>query len=216
LAEEKGIRIIHLWDYQIDKNPNLIKSFIMHLVNKSQQRLMARNTQLTELSPAEYRNFLDANHLQGSMNSKFKYGLLHDQQLVAVMGFGQSRFNKNTTELHRFSIMQNTSVIGAAGKLFKHFLKEMPTISKIETFALRDISQGNLYKMLDFEKISETSPNYIYFKNRVVYNRIKFQKHKLKKQLDYFDSSITEWENMKNNGYNRFWDTGNIKYEYKR
>jgi hypothetical protein len=33
--------------------------------------------------------------------------------------------------------------------------------------------------------------------------------------LDVYDSKLTEWDNMKANNYNRFWNTGTIKYEYK-
>ena len=40
-------------------------------------------------------------------------------------------------------------------------------------------------------------------------SRYKFQKHKLKHILNVFDESLTEWENMINNGYDRVWDCGN-------
>lgn len=40
-------------------------------------------------------------------------------------------------------------------------------------------------------------------------SRIKYQKHKLLKLLKAFSPSLTEWENMKNNGYDRIWDCGN-------
>jgi hypothetical protein len=29
-----------------------------------------------------------------------------------------------------------------------------------------------------------------------------------------FNPNLTEWENMKNNGYDRIWDCGNFKYEW--
>jgi len=48
-----------------------------------------------------------------------------------------------------------------------------------------------------------------------VWSRNKFQKHKLEKQLDSFDPVKTEWENMKDNGYDRFWDCGNKVWLYQ-
>lgn len=216
LAEEHGLQLMHIWDFQIDKNPELIRSMLLHRLGKSEHVIYARNTRITELTPGTYRSFLDSNHIQGSMNSKFKYGLTFNDTLVAVMGFGNSRFNKNTVELHRFCAAQNYSIVGGASKLFAHFLKTHTDVKSLESFALRDISAGKLYTKLGFKKVSDTPPNYFYFKNRRVYNRIEFQKHKLSKKLDNFDSSLTEWENMQNNGYNRFWDTGSIKYEYTR
>jgi len=43
---------------------------------------------------------------------------------------------------------------------------------------------------------------------------MNFQKHKLKTILPTFDPTLTEWENMKNNGYDRIWDCGNGKWKY--
>lgn len=215
-AQEQGLQLIHVWDFQIDKNPDLIKSMILHRLGRAEITVYARNTSITELSPSAYRRFLDDNHIQGSMNSKYKYGLVFNNNLVAVMGFGNSRFNRNTVELHRFCVAQNYSVVGGASKLFNHFLKMNTSVTTVESFALRDVSNGTLYTKLGFKKISETPPNYFYFKSRVVYNRLQFQKHKLVKKLENFDNSLTEWENMKNHGYNRFWDTGSIKYVYTR
>jgi len=41
-----------------------------------------------------------------------------------------------------------------------------------------------------------------------------FQKHKLKNVLSEFDSNLSEWENMKNHGYDRIWDCGHSKWIY--
>jgi hypothetical protein len=45
-------------------------------------------------------------------------------------------------------------------------------------------------------------------------NRISCQKHKLPKMLEKFDINKTEYENMKENGYDRIWDCGNIKFTF--
>ena len=34
----------------------------------------------------------------------------------------------------------------------------------------------------------------------------------LNKKLDVVDLSLTEWQNMQLNNYDRIWDCGNIKY----
>ena len=48
------------------------------------------------------------------------------------------------------------------------------------------------------------------------YNRISYQKHKLHKLLPKFDNTLSEYHNMLNNGFNRVWDCGNYKFEWKR
>lgn len=72
-----------------------------------------------------------------------------------------------------------------------------------------------LYKKLGFKHTHNSSPNYFYFnKNYLVrLNRMKFQKYKLKYNISKFDKNLTEWENMKNNGYDRIWDCGNMVFE---
>ncbi|MEA3471484.1 MAG: hypothetical protein U9R24_07185, partial [Thermodesulfobacteriota bacterium] len=57
-------------------------------------------------------------------------------------------------------------------------------------------------------------PNYKYFKDpRELMDRRKFQKHKLEGLLEKYDKSLTEVENMKNNGFNRIFDCGNMVFE---
>ena len=53
----------------------------------------------------------------------------------------------------------------------------------------------------------------IYFKDYNIYSREQFKKHELKNKLKYFDKNLTEYENMKMNGYDRVWNSGNLKYE---
>jgi len=35
------------------------------------------------------------------------------------------------------------------------------------------------------------------------------------KKLANFNPNLSEWENMKNNGYDRIWDCGHLKYEWR-
>jgi len=57
-----------------------------------------------------------------------------------------------------------------------------------------------------------TEPNYFYFKQDDItklWSRVSFQKHKLKKKLELFDDSLSETQNMYNNGYRKIYDCGN-------
>jgi hypothetical protein len=47
----------------------------------------------------------------------------------------------------------------------------------------------------------------------ILESRIKYQKHKLKDVLSIFDGEKTEYENMKNNGFRRIYDCGNMVFE---
>ena len=80
------------------------------------------------------------------------------------------------------------------------------------SYANRRFSNGNLYKQLGFEFVSESNPNYFYIKGVTILSRQKCQKHKLKSLLDTFDETLSETVNMHNNGYNKVSDCGNLKY----
>lgn len=212
----KGIRLLQFWDYQIDENWPVVASMILNAVGCTKIKIGARKTKLIQLTSAECSSFLSANHLQGSINASIRYGLTYNGELVSVMCFGGSRFKQGEYELLRFANKLNYQVVGGASKLLTAFLNDNPIITTVISYASRDISMGNMYTQIGFVEITKTSPAYMYFLNRIVYNRIKFQKHKLKDTLEIFDPNLSEWENMKNNGYNRFWNTGNIKYAYTR
>ena len=63
-------------------------------------------------------------HLQSTCRGqKIRLGLYYNNQLVSLMTFGKSRFNKNCEyELLRYCSHYN--VVGGAEKLFKHFINE--------------------------------------------------------------------------------------------
>jgi hypothetical protein len=63
-----------------------------------------------------------------------------------------------------------------------------------------------------FKLIGSTNANYFYFKGHSVFSREQFQKHTLQKKLNVFDKTLTEYENMQLNGFDRFWDCGNFKF----
>jgi very-short-patch-repair endonuclease len=189
-AAKANIRLLHFWDFQVDRNPELVLSMITHALGKSPHMVGARKTQIHDLTPAEYKDFLDKNHLQQAINSKIKLGLFYKTQLVAVMGLGKSRFKSTETELHRFAVKQGYNVAGAASKLFNFFLETHQECHTVISYADRDYSVGNLYTSLGFNALSITPPSYIYFKNRTVYNRIMFQKHKLSGMLEDYDPNL--------------------------
>lgn len=67
-------------------------------------------------------------------------------------------------------------------------------------------SIGNLYTSIGFKFIGETKPNYWYFRIGEIdrLHRFNFRKDQLPRKLEFFDENLTEWENMVNNGYDRY------------
>ena len=142
-------------------------------------------------------------------------GLYYNNELVSVMTFVKSRFDKKYQyELSRYCNRLYTTVIGGASKLFKHFINNYEVYS-IVTYSDKRFFDGKLYENIGMTFVNDTPPNFYYFnKNKIPMSRMKFQKHKLPKLLENFDPSLSEWKNMQMNGFDRIWDCGNLKYEW--
>lgn len=94
------------------------------------KRIFARNTICKQISFAESKEFLIRNHIQGSCQPKWQYGLFHEGRLVSVMTFGKARFS-DEFELLRFANELNVNVIGGASKLLSHFTSDHTEIENI-------------------------------------------------------------------------------------
>lgn len=175
--------------------------------------IYARKCIIKELNHAEQFTFCETNHLQGGCTAKYKYGLIYENEIVAVMTFAVPRYNKKYQwELIRFCSKLNTRVIGGASKLLKHFIRNINPKSIISYANLR-FSDGGLYEKLGFTLLGKSQTNYFYIKDGIMYNRTLFQKSKLKRRLgDKFDPKLTEKENMYKNGYTVKNDRGNLIY----
>jgi hypothetical protein len=213
LYENNGIKIVYVWEHDWINKKDIIKSRLTNILGRC-STIFARKCIVKEISKKQSENFLDMTHIQGKCNSSINLGLFRDNELVSVMTFGKSRFDaKADYELLRFSSKLNTVVVGGASKLFNYFTNTLPASTTVVSYAEFDFSDGNVYKKLGFEYSHSTRPGYSYTKNyKTIYNRIKFQKNKLPKILEIYDSKLSEWDNMKTNGYDRIWNCGNKVY----
>lgn len=211
LCMKKSIRLIHIpeliWEYKQD----IIKSIIENALGIFHQRIFARNCIVDTISSNDYKNFLEENHIQGAINSKHKYGLFHNNELVAVIGYGTSRFVKGENELHRFCIKKGFNIPGAFSKLLKHSGFHGTSYIDLNYF------NGSGYLKNNFKFVKTTEPNYIWINPETgqTYSRYQTQKHKLSKLLKYFDSELSETQNMELHGFTKIYDAGNMKVELK-
>jgi hypothetical protein len=208
LAAEQNYHLIHIWDYDWTNNKELIKSRLKSLL-KVNKVMGARKCTVEVLTTEVAKEFFNKNHIQGSCQSSIRLGLVYDGTILAAMTFGKSRFNKQVEyELLRYANVCEYSIAGGASKLFNYFIKHYSPKSVI-SYSDRSFNKGKLYEVLNFKFTHSSPPAYYYTKNySQLESRVKFQKHKLNKLLEIFDSSLSEWDNMQINGYDRIWDCG--------
>ena len=208
--KEKEVRLIQIFQNEWIEKKEIIKGLMLNLINMNKP-IWARKCELREIGIASFRSFLEANHLQGHSSSLVKLGLYYNNELVQVMSFGKSRFNKQYEwENIRTCTKVGYHIIGGFSKLLTHFIKNWNPQSIISYIDLRYFNgEGYIKNHFKMHDISE--PNFFYFKKGTILleSRNKYQKHKLMKILDTFDNSKTEHENMIMNDFLRIYDAGN-------
>lgn len=210
ICRDLGIQLIHVWEHDWNLNQDVVKARLESKLGFS-KRIYARKCGVVHIPTAEKTYFLEKTHIQGSCPSSVDYGLMYQGDLVAIMSFGKSRYNKSIQyELLRYASAGN--IVGGAGRLFSAFVKEYNP-RNVVSYADRMWNTGKLYTKLGFVHTHTTDPSYYYTKDYQVFeNRVKYQKHKLEKVLEHYNENETEWQNMKNNGYDRIWDCGTEVY----
>lgn len=203
---DKGYRIVHVYEDWWEQKSEVIKSKILHMCGNSTERYYARKCSVVKLNKQEYFPFLEKTHIQGSRDAKYYYGLMYMGKLVSVLGLNDS--SGEEYEVIRYASL---NCIGGFGKLLKSFIrKHNPSV--IHTYVSLDYGNGNMYEKNGFVYDGMTNPNYFYYDGKR-HSRNKFMKHKLKEKLEKYDESLTEYQNMRNNGFLRIYDAGSLRYK---
>ena len=152
LAQEHGYRCIHIWDWD-DRNK------IVNLL-LPKQKIYARNCKIKEVSKKECDEFLNLYHLQNTCRGQsIKLGLYYNNQLVQIMTFGKSRYNKTYEwELLRLCSHKDYMIVGGAERLFKHFIIKYEP-NTIISYCDNSKFNGEIYSKLGFIKSKEASPS---------------------------------------------------------
>lgn len=213
-CEASGMRMIHIFEDEWLAKRSIVEARLKSVVGFS-ERIYARTTTVEYLNASEASEFLQTHHIQGSARGAGVYlGLRKGCELVAVMSFGQIRFGRDTGpgryELFRYC--SNGTVIGGFSKLLKRFIKDYDPVY-IESYSDRRWSQGNVYAKNGFVFDHRTQPNYFWAKNQQRFNRMSFQKHKLKDKFpDLYADEKTEDQICREAGYYKVYDCGNDKW----
>lgn len=183
-ARGQGLPAVVIWeDYWLAKK-EIVKSRLAAMLGVS-AKIPGRLTLVRRINNATTAQFLEDNHLNGNVMSKFRYGLFlpkryyrvlpegfvfdasAEELLVAVATFSNARiFEQNSEpfrshELVRFASLLGTNVVGALDKLLNAFIREKSP-DDIMTYADLEWSDGRSYKRLGFEERGSMPPRKAY------------------------------------------------------
>ena len=209
LAKEKGYRLIHIFEWEIDNLPVVLSSIL------PKKRIYARKTEVRDVPPLEAKEFLDKFHRQKAGSyATINKGLYYKGELVEVMNFRKPRNNtRGDMELYRLCSKSDVVVVGGASKLFKSILEEID-IDSVYSYCNLTTGSGGVYEALGFELVGESDPNYKWVDKRGknVLTRESTMKHKLVEQG--FDPNMTEKQIMESRGFKQIFDSGNQIWYY--
>lgn len=212
-CEKLNIELLHITDYEWNNKKDIVKNLLKSKLGLN-EKIFARKCEIKTVSNSICRNFLNKYHIQGSVSSKFNYGLFFNDELIMILTLGSNRFNqlKTNLEILRICSKNNITVIGGLSKLLKH-AKNIHNVEFI-SYCARDKSIGNGYKKVGFQLYGYTKPGYFWTDGTNIISRFKSQKSQLKKWLSNFNSNLSESDNMFNAKFRRYWDCGNLIFKY--
>jgi len=211
-CRDKGIHLIQIFEDEWQNKQDIVKSRLRSVLNLN-EKIYARHCKIAEIDSRSYKDFCNNVHLQGHAGAKIKLGLMYNSELIAVMSFSNSRYDKSGDyELIRYCSVNN--VLGGASRLFKYFVKLFEPKTVI-SYANRCWSNGDLYNKLGFEDITDNIRNtgYWYIIADKRYHRSTFTKKRLVGMG--YDSSLTEPQIIKQMRGLKIYDCGNFKFKYE-
>lgn len=218
LCEEKGIRLIHIFEDEWNTKKEICKSIIASSLGIYKQKIFARKCEVKEINLEDWKKFLHENHIQDYTFAEYRLGLYYKDELVQGIGITKSNHKQGEIELNRMVTKLNTQVIGGFSKLMNNSIK-MWNFSKIYSYISRRLFDGKGYYASNFKIVKINEPTYFYVKHGQRFPRYNFMKNKIKKmydmgELSYWNENETEELIMNKNQFGKLYDCGTIKVVY--
>lgn len=214
-----GIQLIRVFEDEWAFRNSQVKSLLAMRCGRHSSKLAARKCQVVDIDNDTAKEFYNANHIQGWNRSAKHKGLMHDNNLVALMTVTQAiaqrgvKAGEGVYELARFATC--TQVVGGASKLLSAWVKELRPKS-IVSYSDNRLFQGGTYKALGFSEVAQVPPSYTYWNTsaKVRVHKANFKKSNLTAKLgEGYNPKLTERQNCEAAGYFQIYDDGLTKWK---
>lgn len=217
LACEKGVRLIHVYEYLYREKRELVLRMLARAAGVDPIREMARKCKVVRLSQADATEFYFQHHLMGTVTASLHLGLEREGSVVCAASFGK-RYGlpEGETEMMRFCLPPELSVTGGMNRLVKHAAGILGT-EICHSSVVLDWFTGASFSASGWRYIGDTAPSYVWtHPRRQPVKRWQAQRKHLPRLLgEGFDPTLSEKQNMERAGYRRVWNCGNAKYLLK-
>lgn len=185
LCEEKGIRLIHVWEYEWSNKRQcpILKNIILSACGKIQNKIYARNCRLEIKKSNEMKQFFEENNIQGFRGGKFAICLIYNNEIVMAYMMGSAFFGKGKYEWEviRGATKLGYTVVGGASKIWKYFKDNYNPKSCVYYVDYNYFNGNSIFHLDDNFKLIKIQPS---FKNWWVNeNLIKNREPKKNKEI---------------------------------
>lgn len=183
-CQNQGIRLIHIYEWEWLRYPEKIKQ-LLNIALGRMNKIYARQCEVRVIDNNIAHSFNEKTHLQGHRNAQVTYGLYYRDELVQLMSFSKTRYNRNLKGENEWEIIRgcpgsNNIVVGGVSKLFKHFIEDYKP-AKVFSYCDFNKFDGKSYIALGMVFDGYTGPNkWIILDRNVVIDRNpkKYQEYK--------------------------------------
>lgn len=209
IATESGYRCIHIFDWDdIDKVLQMLQP---------KERIYARKCKIYKLRKEVAEDFLNRYHLQGSCRGQLLcLGLVYEGDLIQVMTFGKSRYDKHhAIELLRLCTRPGLVVVGGASKLFSYATSEYG-LNDIISYCDLSKFTGRVYEEIGMKKIRITPPQEVWSREseKITANLLRARGYDQLFKTNFGKGTSNE-DLMIEHGWLPVYDCGQAVYEFK-
>lgn len=211
-CKQRGIQLIQIWEDEWRKNPDQIKSMLLHklkVASGGKHSIYARQTKIVSVDTKSAKSFYDKFHIQGFASSSCYYGLEQNGILYAVIALKKE--SGNVLNIIRYATSHN--VVGGFTKLLKYAENTLDPSAFI-TFSDHCVSDGGLYESNGFIVDKELPPDYRYVWRGERKHKFGYRLSRFKNDPSLiWNANMTEKELANLNGLYRIWDAGKTKWK---
>lgn len=208
LAEEFGYHCIHVFDWD---DPHKIINML-----KPAKAIQAKDCQIWILNKEASQSFLSNNHMYGNCRGQiFRVGLVKDDELVQIVTFGKSTFNKSyDVQIMRIATKVGYEVVGGYSKIFQ-WVVDNYGLSSIIAYCDRSKFTGDAYEGMGMKLHHISPPQEIWSKGKERITGNLLRKHGYDRifHTNYGKGTSSELL-MLQNGWLPVYDCGQAIYVY--
>lgn len=153
-CEEKGIRLLHIFEDEWNFKKEICKSIIAESLGIYQNKIDSKKCFASEINENSAKEFLENNSIYEFEITDAYFGLFYDTELVYVVSLKDEQF------IIQECAKLNTFVENGLNKLINFIITQTNNSVFIEVD--RRLQNIEFYKSCGFKKVSESKPNYFY------------------------------------------------------